>query len=585
MQKHLTREQLSVIHNESPHLAVIAVPGAGKTTTLLQRARHLSAKGRVVVVTFTREAAGELIGRLRKDELTKIMCSTIHALAYHIIKENYKQLGYEKPPEVADQPLQEHAERQVGKLIMPKAKVETIHSAIDTARRKYIRSGKMDRLLSTYHATLARAHLVGSDDLIPLAYCLLASGQAKLPQDLENMTALLVDEWQDCSEAEVSFVWELSRQTGAQVTVIGDPNQAIYGWRTGYYDAFANLDARFSKAYLTLNHRSCATICEKAEALAKLITPVPIIPALSCRGAVDLIRPFDAAEEATLVSQFVRQSRGTVAVLARTNAYLTEFLSKSSIKYKRLGDSSLLDNKAATLLKALGQVLQGKTALRPAILLEAVPPDVLNAIVAGNGHDEERLLEVISKSGLLEVVEMGKRGCSAREVVLAYVSNKLAKRLGVASVKDYLLGLAAEVETFDQFMKYLNRHQKITGKPTERLVAGTIHSAKGLEFDTVVLVGFVEGVLPVTHDKADIGEERRICFVGITRARTQLLLSAPRYRTSGKRVIPAQVSRFASEMHLESTNKLPSAIRLREPIKGKKRQVKGHLFNKMYSIY
>src|SRR6266498_1402547 len=523
-------------------LLIVAGPGTGKTRTLTHRIAHLVAErgvppARCLAITFTRRAAEELQQRLRAllaDLADEITVATFHSLGLAIVSEQRAALGLGPGVRVADEVERLGVLREVSGASEAQAR----RLAAEVSRRKRVRAARdpsaapapaaeeVDDLLDHYDKALRERDLVDFDDLIALPVTLLGGDHELAARYRGRWGWISVDEYQDVDELQYRLLRLLTTPDG-NLCAIGDPDQAIYGFRgadVGFFLRFRQDFPGAATAQLTRNYRSSAAIVDGAvQAIAPgTLVRGRVLRASGGRAAPPRLRVHRAASEAAeaefVVHTIERLLGGStffsfdsgrvdgdggsdlsfadVAVLYRTDAQspaLVEALSRAGMPFQKRSHDRLAD-------------------------LPGVPP-VLRALRQAPAPGAE-------VAGTTEAPE-------ADRSVLARV-RRAAREAGVVEVEvDPLLALAARCgDDLDRFLGALALGAQVdTWDPrADRVSLLTLHAAKGLEFPVVFLVGCEDGLLPlrfgaVEPAASELAVERRLLFVGMTRARSHLYLS------------------------------------------------------------
>jgi superfamily I DNA/RNA helicase len=523
-------------------LLIVAGPGTGKTRALTHRIAHLVAErgvppGRCLAITFTRRAAEELrqrLGALLGERADGITVATFHSLGLAIVAEQRAALGLGPGVRVADEVERLGVLREVSGASEAQAR----RLAAEVSRRKRVRAARdpsaapapaaeeVDDLLDHYDKALRERDLVDFDDLIALPVTLLGGDHELAARYRGRWGWISVDEYQDVDELQYRLLRLLTTPDG-NLCAIGDPDQAIYGFRgadVGFFLRFRQDFPGAATAQLTRNYRSSAAIVDGAvQAIAPgTLVRGRVLRASGGRTAPPRLRVHRAASEAAeaefVVHTIERLLGGStffsfdsgrvdgdggsdlsfadVAVLYRTDAQspaLVEALSRAGMPFQKRSHDRLAD-------------------------LPGVPP-VLRALRQAPAPGAE-------VAGTTEAPE-------ADRSVLARV-RRAAREAGVVEVEvDPLLALAARCgDDLDRFLGALALGAQVdTWDPrADRVSLLTLHAAKGLEFPVVFLVGCEDGLLPlrfgaVEPAASELAEERRLLFVGMTRARSHLYLS------------------------------------------------------------
>lgn len=497
---------------------IVAGPGSGKTRTLTHRIAHQVAERGVapescLAITFTRRAAAEMRERLTHllpDEADRIAIHTFHSLGLSILRANPAAAGLAPGFRVADE-----AER-VGALVetldVSAHKAERMLRAI--SREKH--SGETSQELAVYGRVMAAKGWIDFDDLVSLAVRALEGDAALAAQHRACLRSIAVDEFQDV-DAQQYRLLRLLAAPDADLCVIGDPDQAIYGFRgadAACFDRFREDYPAARTVRLSRNYRSSGAIVTAAGqviAAGEARAVADIVHAMQARIAIHAA-PTERAEAEHVVSSIeamigghslfsIDSGRATgrelanlsfsdFAVLYRTEAQsdaLCEALLRSGIPFKKHGHAPLAESGAVrALMQEIGAFGGGAPLadeLRDAagrLQARDAAPDSAAVVTAW-----QRLTALAESCG-----------------------GDFARFLDTAA-------LAGEADFFDP--------------RADRVSLLTLHAAKGLEFRVVFVVGLEDGILPLSFggspDEAALAEERRLFYVGMTRARDRLVLS------------------------------------------------------------
>ena len=531
-------------------LLVVAGPGTGKTRTLTHRLAHLVVERgmpaeRCLAITFTRRAAAELQERL--DDLVpgdarRMLVTTFHGLGLRILREQHEALGLGPGFRIADDG--ERLELLTEVLGCPEREARRL--LLELVRRKRARAARWPDLdaepsevagpLARYEAAMRKLDLVDLDDLLALPVMLLAGDAGLAARYRERFGFVAVDEYQDVDELQYRLL-RLLTTPGANLCVIGDPDQAIYSFRgadVGFFLRFAQDFPDATTVRLTRNYRSSPAIVAGA---LQAIAPSTLVAgrelaAVAGADAPARITIHQAASdlaEAEFVVQTVDRLLGgssflsldsgradggaehglsfaDVAVLYRTDAQsgpLAEALGRAGMPFQKRSHDRLLDRPAVrALVRALRDPGPADTPARPTGPGRAPATDrSLTARLAA------------AATATTEGPQAAGQGDPAEALALLA---PLAARCG-DDLDRFLaeLALGDEVDTWDP--------------RADRISLLTLHAAKGLEFPVVFLAGCEDGLLPLRFgprpSPEETAEERRLFFVGMTRARSHLFLT------------------------------------------------------------
>jgi DNA helicase-2/ATP-dependent DNA helicase PcrA len=514
-------------------LLIVAGPGSGKTRTLAHRLVHLITEQAVppaecLALTFTRRAADELRARLRSllpDGWQALTVGTFHALALSILQANWNAAGLQRGFRLASD-----AERLrlLGDALGVSAKkARSQLSAISHAKRTRTTptDGKLGAADAAYQHLLDTHNLLDFDDLVIRAADALASDPALQAAYRKRYRWVSIDEYQDVDEQQVRLLKHLVPADG-NICAIGDPDQAIYGFRGADMRFFSEFQRDFPAAQvvrLSRNYRSDRNIVRLSSQLMATSSTRAVL-----EDAPSLITIHEAPTEkaeAEFIVQTLERSLGghsffsidsgrsadaegqdwafsDFAVLYRTEsqaAVLVEALQRSGMPFQQRSHDRLLDH-------------PGVAGLTEAMRAQA------GSLQAGSLGD--RL-----EAAYTQLQQTASARSQADEAAHAYSLLK-----PIAQTRDYDLdGFLSELALESQIDSWDPR--------ADRISLLTLHAAKGLEFPVVFIVGCEDGILPLRWGKsesakldAETDEERRVFYVGVTRAKTKLYLSRARKR-------------------------------------------------------
>jgi uncharacterized protein (TIGR00375 family) len=545
-------QEAAIAHDEGP-LLVVAGPGTGKTRTLVERIARLlrdraAAPAEITAITFTRKAATELRERLAALPGTRasgISVQTFHALGLDLLRTHAAAAGL--PPhfaildEVGRQALLARVHAQVGACTLSPARAG---SAISAAKAALIAPAdatpELAAVYAAYEKALASAASVDFDDLVGRAVHLLQTDQAVLASARRRCRHLLVDEYQDINAAQYRLVRLLApAERLTNLCVVGDPDQAIYGFRGSDPSYFARFAADYPGARtLTLarNYRSVAAVVRLATAVIER-TPGragrPLQP-LHARGSkvIGQVLADERAEADYIAAEIEAQVAGTsflsmdagraadghglafhqIAVLVRLSAQadvIEEALDRAGIPCHRRGDDAFAARPhVADILAKLRRHVE-----HHAVDKDCEPVAELLATLVPNAAADQRRLRALD---LL------------RAFAVPFASDAAA----------FLSEMALARETDLQYLP-------------QKVALLTLHASKGLEFPLVFIAGCEDGLLPLRLPwlpPADVEEERRLLYVGVTRAQQRLILTAASHRTLAGRAVENRPCPFLDDL-------------------------------------
>jgi DNA helicase-2/ATP-dependent DNA helicase PcrA len=516
-------------------LAIFAGAGAGKTRVLTRRIAWHSRHARidpahVLAVTFTRKAAGELGDRLAKLGVRRVTAGTFHAIALAQLRRRCEDRR-EAMPKLLDRkarllvPMLPGRGTERGLLASEvaaeiewaKARLitaEGYETAARAARREPPRPfPEIAVLFDRYERERRRRGVVDFDDVIAWCANVLETDSEFQATQRWRFRHLFVDEFQDANPAQFRLLqgWLGDRP---DLCVVGDGDQAIYGFAgadASYLTRFTGFFRDASVVRLGTNYRSTPQVVSAAAAVLGDRGSPAEVRSSQPDGPVPEVLAYESDEaEAAGVARLLRRAHvpgrpwSSAAVLYRTNAQsalLEEALPKEGVPFRVRGGARFLDR---PLVQVALDTLRRRTREQPGVPfaghLEALIED-------GAGAPEER-----------------------REHIDAVA------RLG----QEYLAadGGGGSLEGFLEFLQTMLRPGDDGGtSKTNAVELLTFHRAKGLEFDTVFVVGLEKGLVPISHAEtpSELAEEQRLLYVALTRAERCLYVSRAKKRTVGLR--------------------------------------------------
>lgn len=528
------REAASI--TEGP-LMITAGPGSGKTRTLTYRIAHLIkdkgiAPGACLAVTFTRRAAFEMKERLEKllpQQAAAIPVHTFHTLGLQIIGENRAAAGLHRDFRIADET--ERAQALAPKLDLSESKARQLLHALSRAKR----TGQNEEHLDAYQRMMAENNWLDFDDLVGLAAQLLKSDPGLAASYQERWRRISIDEYQDIDAQQYRLI-RLLAPPASNLCVIGDPDQAIYGFRgadSAYFRRFREDYPGAKAVALTRNYRSGrAIVAASAQVISAGNTE---------QRAFDIVR--DTPEKITIHA--AASDKAEAEFIVRTIEDLLgghSFFSRDTKRGVRQ-ESAYAFSDFAVLYRTEGQA----DALAEALQRSGMPFGRYSAKPLIENPEIKDLTTKITKDTKAEDILRDLRG-SNDELLF------LLEKCG-GDLQKFLqeLRLLIEADLYDP--------------RGERIALMTLHASKGLEFPVVFVTGLEDGILPLffgDKDKGDEAEERRLFFVGMTRAQDLLYLSRAEKRLWRGAVRELPASPFLQDIERALADHSRTEMKMRE---------------------
>ncbi len=555
----------------APIQLTLAGPGSGKTTTLTARFAHLVRSGvdprRILAVTFTRKAAQAMEGRIARlvggagEDGLSVM--TFHAFAYRQLRRDPVAAGLAPDFPLWDEARQRHVfhaaqmwwneETDITDIIQ--GSKERLLDAKGFARAVRAEPDRWPECYPAaipyfefYEAERMKAGAVDFADLVPLVTAAIAREPAYGDAVVSAFDHLLVDEYQDVNPGQLGLIQHFVDR-GARLWAVGDDDQTLYGFRASDVAHVLRFHERHPGAVVHVlgrNYRSTPDIVAAAKTLIRHNLARRDKDYQAVREACGdiVIRGYDTPEdEARQVTVAIRTLLGDgfsprqVAVLYRSGSVglpLQAALKAAAIPFEVRGSGDLWRARPAMLaVGALHYLLHGRSAAAMSHL--------------GSGRRADTIvsrLDDIRKDGATDFA--GACG-HVRRIVGGILPASAAERerREWAALLDAVIDLAESCTSLGELERRIaEQSQALRNPPEHAVVLSTVHSAKGLEWDAVFVVGLEEDVLPNVNAE-DVEEERRVAYVALTRSRRLLGLTyvAQRYG------MPATVSRFVKELH------------------------------------
>lgn len=614
----LNDKQMEAVKVTDGPVLILAGAGSGKTKTLTHRIACLISQGinpeNILAVTFTNKAAEEMKNRVQKlltnnykSLAAGLFIGTFHSFGVKILREEIEKLGYKNNFVIYDEDdvfslaksirtelnfPQDKLKASTLLNIISKAKSELrgleeiLIGADELYRSRILRFGEL------HGRRLKAANAVDFDDLITLPVKIFEKFPETLKKYRDQYRYILVDEYQDTNHAQYTFI-NLLAGSNKNIFAIGDPDQAIYGWRHADFRNILNFERDYPDAKvikLEENYRSTQNILSAAHEIIsknierkekKLWTQNP------AGSPIEIIEANNENDEADfIISKIMDLNKkldidlDKMVVIYRTNAQsrvLEEACLYANLPYRVIGAIKFYQRKEIKDILACLRLIQNRadeiSCKRITDVMgkkkfgdfetelpelkkraEMLPPAELIKIVVKKTNYYDYLNQKFSGLNAEGEPESDARIKNVRELI------GLASKYDVAEPKSGLSDFLAETVLMQE-----NRDNNIS----QKLNLMTLHSAKGLEFDAVFIAGCEENLMP--HSRSiysipELEEERRLCYVGLTRAKKYLWLSFAKSRGLwGERndVLP---SRFVMELpqHLVNFRSLADDFNLPE---------------------
>jgi DNA helicase-2/ATP-dependent DNA helicase PcrA len=558
----LDPEQREVAVATRGAVCVLAGAGTGKTRAITHRIAYAAAIGvvnpaHVLALTFTVRAAGEMRGRLRQLGAAQVRASTFHAAALRQLNYFWPRVIGGRPPRLVDTKaglVREAAKQARVRLDGPgladaAGEIEwakTIQIRPDSYAPAAVAAGRspvagaeaMAFVYDGYERLRRERHLIDFESVLELTAAIVLEHRGAADQVRDAYRYFVVDEYQDVNPLQKLLLdaWLGDRD---ELCVVGDPHQVIYSFTGATSDYLTGFTAEFPAATLVRLVRDYRSTPQVVSVANQLRRSGPALVAQRPPGPRPVLTEYaDDASEAAGVAIQIRSliAAGVpahqIAVLVRINAGTERFeqaLADAKVPYVVRGAERFYERPV---------VRQALVLFRGAARGEAASPDGADPLPSAVRH-------VLTGIGFTGSPAQGAAGGpAARE--------RWESLAAIAKLADDMYATRPEASLSDFAAELTQRAELGHAPPAEGVTLASMHAAKGLEWDAVLLPGLVEGLMPIVHAKtADaIEEERRLLYVAVTRARQHLYLSWSPARAPGGRGAGRPRSRFLDGIRL-----------------------------------
>ena len=578
----------------------------------------------ILAITFTNKAAREMKERVTKLiglDARYIQISTFHSFGLKILKENYEFLGYDKNFIILDSDDTLTVVKKLMKDLNMNPKyynARELRSKISSAKNELITPEKFKKqefdekivtLYKKYCQKLKAGNSVDFDDLLILPIKLFEISPSILNSYQERYKYILIDEYQDTNEAQYVFSKMLSKKY-RNIFVVGDNDQAIYAFRGANYKNILNFEKDYPDCQTILleeNYRSTKTILNAANSVIKhnkLRKDKNLWSNNEEGDKIKYIKTDDEKAEGDYVVKEIKKIKeaGTsyddIAILYRTNAQsraIEEAMLKANIPYRIIGSFYFYNRKEIKDLlcylrlinnpkddvslsriinvpkRGIGNVTIGNINAKA----EENNTSMFEAITSGKELIFKQLIEELTKLSenktLTEIVELVLEKSGLKQELLA--EKTLENEIRLENLEEFK-SITKNYEneygevSLDDFLNEISLVSDVTehAEGSNKVSLMTVHSVKGLEYDYVFIIGMEEGIFPHYNSIMEgtneaIEEERRLCYVAITRAKKKLwIINTKKRMLYGQTQVNAP-SRFIEEIddqYLEREKKTTS---------------------------
>ena len=583
----LNADQQKAVRQTDGPVLILAGAGSGKTRVLTYRVAYLMAEKKVhgtniLMLTFTNKAAGEMKLRiqslLRAHQISDMpYAGTFHSLCVTILRNHGSHINIPTNFSIYD----DNDQMDALKLVMKKLDISqkqfnprSVLATISQAKNEMISALEypqyprgnfqetVARLYLSYQQLLVTNGALDFDDLLLKTVVLFQKTPTIRTEYQNRYEYVLVDEYQDTNKAQYLLTKLLSGRW-RNLTVVGDASQSIYRWRGADFRNIVNFKTDFPDTktfHLEQNYRSTQTILDAAFGVIGKNTTHPILKLWTDKGIGEKISLYEARnehDEASYIAQIILQSRepfSHFAILYRTNAQsrvLEENFIRNGIPYALIGGTRFYDRKEIKDVLSYMRLIAnhndtvsfkraenlGKTRF---IKFQTYATSVTN---------DNTLVSLTTLELLDTILEVTK-------YLELYDANNEEEAARLENIKE-LRSVATEFPDLTEFLTNValveqkSTSNKRTTDQKNVVTLMTLHAAKGLEYSTVFIIGMEEGIFPHSRslmEKEELEEERRLCYVGITRAKDKLHITYANRRLFFGTRTQNMISRFLADI-------------------------------------
>ena len=620
----LNKEQIEAVKQIDGPVLVMAGAGSGKTKVLTTRIAYLINQGisdyNILAITFTNKAAKEMRDRVNLlVNNVRSFIGTFHSLGLRIIRENSEYLNLPNNFTIIDSDDVSVVIKKILKdmnLDPKQYNPSYIRNRISFIKNQMLSDRELDKLFNTpmdeivvkiyhkYNQKLLESSSVDFDDLLLLPVRLFEKHPEILEHYQDKYKYILIDEYQDTNPVQYKLSVMLANKY-KNIFVVGDMNQSIYAFRQADYRNIINFENDFKNAKvikLEHNYRSTNTILEAANEVIKHNKERKDLRLYSDKGdgvKIKYLRSYDEKHEIALVIDEIKNllldgyNFSDFAVLYRTNAQvraIEEVFMSKGVPYKVFGSYYFYNRKEIKDLISYLRLIYNSND-------EVSLRRIINVPKRGIGESAIRDIEQRASEKNISMFEALETRKELEFKNLIEDLKKTSESMSLTELIDAVLdktGLKKELESSKSLedearLEFLMEFKSITASFEERtgsvnlgdfleevsLIADisnhtedgnsvtlmTLHSAKGLEFPVVFLVGMEEGIFPhnISLMEDNLEEERRLCYVGITRAKDRLYITNAKRRMLYGKDNSNMPSRFIAEINPNLLEKNESA--------------------------
>jgi len=567
----LNQEQENAVQHTTGPALILAGPGTGKTRVLTNRIAHLIQNHHVhpeniLAVTFTNKAAEEMRIRLRKllpeKEVPAITISTFHAFGFTLLKTHSQRFERQDHFLIVDADDKKDILKDIG---TAPSDIPAFAAAITDHKQhlcsKEFPSEEIAACFKAYETFLKQHNLFDLEDLISKSVWLLREHPEICEQVRKQYAWILVDEYQDINMAQYAFIRLLAPGPEANLFVIGDPNQAVYGFRGAdvkYIQLFKTDYPEASVYSLPVSYRCSEPILNASSNILKDQSNISL-KSLHEGLKIQIVKNRTGKSEAEFIARTIETLMGGL-----------RFFSMDSNITEGHQDTDMSLSDFAVLCRTGRQL----PVIEKAFHDHSIPFQSIGEIPFFKQKSVHMVLDLLKWSQNPESSYLKKRvlkSMDAGENLLDGLNQRHSLKDQIRFIREILTSSNTPTMNSDIWNRLLAMtdpyNHDVTGflkiaalgtpvdmyQPNiERVALITLHAAKGLEFQVVFIAGCEDGLLPyhLWNRDSDVDEERRLLYVGMTRAKNRLILTH-----AEKRLLMGQSFNFERSRFLDFIEK------------------------------
>lgn len=583
--KDLNEEQRNAVLATDGPMIILAGAGSGKTRVLTYKVIYLIKEkkidpGNILMVTFTNKAANEMKQRIEKlsGNTDKPSVGTFHSLCARILRIEGKNIGFSEKFTIYDTQDSVDAIKQAmerANISVKDFKPSSVLSTISQAKNQLISDleylnlargyfqESVAKVYPYYQRILKENNAVDFDDLLSRTLELFDKNPQILEKYQDKFRYIMVDEYQDTNQAQYILTKKLSKKW-QNICVVGDFSQSIYSFRGANFQnliTFKNDFKNVKTFSLSQNYRSTQTILDSAYSVISKNTSHPVLKLWTNNTKGEKVLAYEADNEHNeaefIITQMINLGLEPkdVAVLYRTNAQsrvIEEVFLHHAVPYVLVGGTRFYERKEVKDVLAYLRVTDNQKDNVSFRRVEKLGKGRLKKFMEFmEGYEPDKLPTIEIMDKILETTEY-----------LSLYDPKDEEDIGrLENIKE-LRSVAIEFTSLSSFLENVSlvEQEQLRDNPKKddklnAVTLMTLHSAKGLEFPYVFMIGMEEGIFPHSRslmEKGELEEERRLCYVGFTRAKTRLFLTYSKRRLIFGQRSSNTLSRFILDIPQES---------------------------------